>query len=169
MSNVIAHSQPRIEGWVRHGVIGGIGAGIVFAMFEMIMAAILNGADAFFTPLRMIAGIGLGQQALQPSYTLATAIIVGLAIHMMTSAIFGLVFAGILRYVPAFTSSTSTVLVATSVLGVGLWLVNFYLIANIAGWVWFPDKANPVVQFFAHTFFFGTAFGLYLNAAARRS
>lgn len=168
MDNAIAHSQPRIEGWVKHGVIGGIGAGIVFAMFEMVMAAILNGADAFFTPLRMIAGIGLGQQALQPDYSLATVIIVGLVIHMMMSAIFGVVFAGILHYVPGLTGSAASVLVATSVLGLALWLVNFYLIANIAGWVWFPDKANPVVQFFAHTFFFGTVLGLYLNATARR-
>ncbi len=169
MSNVIAQSQPRIEGWVRHGIIGGIGAGIVFAMFEMIMAAILNGADAFFTPLRMIAGIALGQQALQPSYSLLTVIIVGLAIHMMMSAIFGFVFAGILRYVPSLTGSSTTVLVSTSILGIGLWLANFYVIANIGGWVWFPDKSNAIVQFFAHTFFFGAVLGLYLNAAARRT
>lgn len=32
--------------WVRVGAIGGIVAGIVFAMFEMIMAAVLNGSDA---------------------------------------------------------------------------------------------------------------------------
>ena len=34
--------------WVRAGVIGGIVAGIAFAMFEMIMAVVLNGSEAFF-------------------------------------------------------------------------------------------------------------------------
>lgn len=168
MSNVIAQSQPRIEGWVRHGIIGGVGAGVVFAMFEMVMAAILNGASAFFTPLRMIAGIVIGQQALQPSYSLPTVIVVGLVLHMMLSALFGLGFAGILRYVPAFAGSPTTLVVSASVLGIGLWLANFYLIANIAGWAWFPDKSNPIVQFFAHTLFFGTVLALYLNAAAHR-
>ena len=38
--------------WVRAGVIGGIVAGIAFAMFEMIMAVVLNGSEAFFMPLR---------------------------------------------------------------------------------------------------------------------
>ncbi len=60
-------------------------------------------------------------------------------------------------------------LIATAVLGLGLWIVNFYVIANLAGWVWFPDKSNPVVQFFAHTVFFGSVLGLYLNASARRA
>lgn len=168
MSNVIAQAQPRTEGWTRNGIVGGIGAGVVFAMFEMIMAAILNGSSAFFVPLRMIAGIALGPQALQPGYSLVTVVVVGLGIHMMMSAAFGLVFAGILRSVPALASSPGMVLVSTSLLGIALWLVNFYGIANVAGWLWFPNKANPLVQFVAHTFFFGGAFGLYLNAATRR-
>lgn len=168
MSNVIAQTQPRIDAWVKHGLVGGVVAGIVFAMFEMVMAAILNGTGAFFTPLRMIAGIVLGQQALQPGYSLATVILAGLILHMMLSAAFGLVFAGVLRSVPVLTASPATVLLATTVAGIGLWLVNFYVIASIAGWAWFPTRANPVVQLFAHTLFFGAVLGLYLNAAARR-
>ncbi len=39
---------------IKHGIIGGIVAGIVFAMFEMVVAAAMMGADAFFMPLRMI-------------------------------------------------------------------------------------------------------------------
>jgi hypothetical protein len=47
------------------------------------------------------------------------------------------------------------------VLGLPLWLVNFYIIAP-AVFPWFTN-ANPVVQFLAHTFFFGTALGIYLE------
>ena len=72
--------------------------------------------------------------------------------------------------IPSLTgSSTNRCSISTSILGIGLWLANFYVIANIGGWVWFPDKSNAIVQFFAHTFFFGAVLGLYLNAAARRT
>ncbi len=169
MSSVIAQSQPRIESWVKHGIIGGIGAGITYAMFQMIMAAILNGTEAFFMPLRMIAATALGEQALQPGYSLLAAGVTGLVIHMMLSAIFGLVVAGILRSIPSLSASTASVLITTSILGFGLWIVNFYVIANIGGWVWFPNGSNLLVQFFAHTVFFGTVLGLYLNAFARRA
>ncbi|MBI3968852.1 MAG: hypothetical protein HY329_24710 [Chloroflexi bacterium] len=157
--------------WVKHGVIGGIVAGIVFAMFEMIVAALMDGAMAFWMPLRMIGAIILGQQALDPSYSLVNAAAVGFGSHMVMSMIFGAIFALIVAYFPALARSSVGLIVAASVYGLLLWLVNFYLIAPAAGWSWFPDKSNPVVQFFAHTFFFGTVSGIYLDRvyASRRA
>jgi hypothetical protein len=53
---------------------------------------------------------------------------------------------------------------AATVYGFLLWIVNFYVIAIGLGlFPWF-SMPNPVVQFLAHTFFFGTAFGLFLAA-----
>ncbi len=127
------------------------------------MAALLNGPAAFFMPLRMIGAIALGEQALQPGYALLTAAIVGLLVHMMLSVVFGIVFALLVATVPALASPSMLLLVAASAYGLVLWLVNFYAIAPAAGWRWFPTKTNPVVQFIAHTFFFGTALGLYLD------
>ncbi len=164
-----AQPTARVTDWVKHGLIGGIIGGLVFAMFEMVMAAVLNGADAFFMPLRMIGAMVLGQQALQPDYSLIAAALAGVAVHMVLSMIFGLAVTAAARYIPALSTSTTTLLTWTSIAGLGLWIVNFYVIAPIAGWNWFPDNANAVVQFFAHVFFFGTALGIYLNAAARRS
>jgi hypothetical protein len=46
--------------------------------------------------------------------------------------------------------------------GFALWIVNFYVIAPFA-FPWYA-MANPVVQFLAHTFFFGTALGLLLTS-----
>ncbi|MGH2382721.1 MAG: hypothetical protein ACRDG7_16090 [Candidatus Limnocylindria bacterium] len=43
------------------------------------------------------------------------------------------------------------------------------VIAPIGGWTWFPEGTNALVQFIAHTFFYGTVLGIYLNSAARRS
>lgn len=48
--------------WLVHGVVGGIIAGIVFAVFEMIMAAIQMGGEAFFMPLRMTGLRGRANQ-----------------------------------------------------------------------------------------------------------
>ena len=153
--------------WVKQGAIGGAIAGIVFAMFEMLATALMNGAAAFFMPLRMIGAIVLGQGALQPSYPLLTAGLAGMVVHMMLSVVFGIVFALLVASVPALASSTMALLAAASAYGLLLWLVNFYLIAPAAGWVWFTES-NPVVQFLAHTVMFGTALGFYLDRVRAR-
>ena len=49
-----------------------------------------------------------------------------------------------------------------------LWVVNFYLIAPIFGWTWFPEMTDPLVQFVAHAGFFGVPLGLYVAWALRR-
>jgi hypothetical protein len=165
----MTHSEAHLADWLRHGLIGGILAGIVFAAFEMITAAIIDGPDAFFMPLRMIGGIALGEQALDPGSSLLAAGAAGLVVHMVLSAVYGVGVAGVARYVPVLASSATTLIAWASVAGLGLWLVNFYVIAPIGGWTWFPEGTNAVVQFIAHTFFYGTVLGIYLNAAARRS
>ena len=155
--------------WLKHGLVGGLIAGVVFAAFEMIVAAILDGPDMFFMPLRMIGGIALGEQALDPGFSLATAGAAGLVVHLVLSAVYGIGVAGVARYVPVLASSAASLIVWASIAGLALWLVNFYVIAPITGWTWFPDGTNAVVQFIAHTFFYGTVLGIYLVAAARRS
>lgn len=147
--------------WWKHAAIAGVIAGIVFAMFEMIMAALLKGA--FFGPLRMISAIVLGPAAITPDYPAVTAIVVGIVVHMVLSIIFGIVFAAIVSFVPQLARSTTVLLVTASIFGLALWLVNFYVLAPVFGWNWFPTQTNPIVQFFAHTFFFGTVLGWYLS------
>ena len=161
MATAEMRAQPAVGWWVRQGAIGGAIAGVVFAIFEMIMAALLK--DAFFGPLRMISGIALGKQALMPDYSLITAVLVGIVIHMLISMILGVVFALLAAYVPALAGTTALLVAAAAVYGLILWLVNFYAIAPLAGWNWFPNMTNPAVQFFAHTLFFGAVLGLYLD------
>ncbi len=155
--------------WVRVGVIGGIVAGIAFAMFEMVMAAVLNGSDAFFMPLRMIGGIGLGASALDPSTSLLAAGAAGLAIHMVLSMMYGLVVAGVLAQVGTLARSTASILMVSSLAGLALWIVNFFVLAGLFGWSWFPASQNVAVQFVAHTFMFGTVLGLVLDRFAFRT
>ncbi len=154
--------------WAKHGAIGGLLAGLLFALFEMVMATVQMGGEAFFMPLRMIGGIALGSQALEPSSTsLLEAGGVGIAIHMMLSVIFGASVAVVAGRVAPIRSSTVALIAWTSLAGLALWLVNFYVIAPIGGWRWFPEGTDPVIQFIAHTFVFGSLLGLYLDRTVR--
>lgn len=155
--------------WVRAGLIGGVIAGIVFAMFEMIMAVVLNGSDAFFMPLRMIGAIGVGKSALDPSTSLLTAGGAGLVIHMVLSMMYGVVVAGVVAKAGSLAQSTMSVVLAASVAGFSLWVVNFFIFAGAFGWNWFPDGQNVAVQVVAHTVMFGTVLGLLLSRFAFRA
>jgi uncharacterized membrane protein YagU involved in acid resistance len=148
--------------WIVSSAIAGVVAGIVFAMFEMIMAAITNGADAFFMPLRMIGGIGLGASALDPSTSLVAAGGAGIVIHMALSMLYGVAVAVVLRAIPSLARTSASVLAVSSAAGFALWVVNFHVLARALGWPWFPDGTNAVVQIVAHTVFFGTVLGLAL-------
>jgi hypothetical protein len=163
------HAPTDLGWWLKHGAIGGLIAGIVFAMFEMIVAALMMGMSAFWMPMRMIGGIVLGMPALDPSYPLVTAALTGFILHMVLSTLYGVIFGAVVSFIPQLARSTAILVVAASVFGLLLWLVNFFVIAPAAGWTWFPEKTSPLVQFIAHTFFYGTALGVYLNwAGARR-
>ena len=152
-----------VGAWLRYGILGGVVAGITFAMFEMIMAVVLDGGDAFFMPLRMIGGIGLGKQALDPGTSLVTAGGAGLVIHMSLSMMYGVVVAAVLSLIPQLSASRAAVLISASVAGFALWIVNFYVLAPAFGWTWFPNNTNPAVQFVAHTFLYGSMLGLLLD------
>jgi hypothetical protein len=155
---------PRDMKWgLTQGAIAGIVAGIVFAAFEMIASAFMMGAGAFFMPLRMIGAILLGPDALDPGYSLVTAGVAGVVVHMILAIIYGVIFgeiATVLRGSTAFIA-------AASFFGLALWLINFYVIAPLA-FPWFLES-SPLVQFIGHTFFFGSVLGYYLWRSHQRS
>ncbi len=153
-----------VGAWLRYGILGGVIAGISLAMFEMIMAAVLDGGDAFFMPLRMIGGIGLGEQALDPGRTsLLTAGGAGLVIHMILATMYGVAVAAVLSLIPQLSASRAAVLISASVAGFALWIVNFYVLAQVFGWTWFPNNTNAAVQSVGHTFLYGSVLGLVLD------
>ena len=166
MATVGTPAHQNLGWWIKHGALGGLIAGVIFALFEMLMAALLQ--EAFFGPLRMIGATVLGQQALQPGYPLAGAAIVGLLVHMILSVAYGVVFALLLAYAPTLARTRLVVGTAAGLYGLLLWLVNFYVVAPLAGWTWFPNRTNPIVQVVAHAVFFGTALGLYLYGVVRQ-
>ena len=148
--------------WIKHGLIGGIVAGISMMIVEMIIAALM-GMDAFMPP-RMIAGIALGKSAMDPSTPLMTAALSGMLLHIVLSIVYGVIFALVVANIRA-VQAPAAVIVAGAVYGLLLWLINFYIIAPPAGWVWFPTMANPVQQVISHVIGFGLVLGVYFGRA----
>jgi hypothetical protein len=49
--------------------------------------------------------------------------------------------------------------------GTALWLINFYVIANLLDWTWFVQGDVPVISFVAYGFLYGGLLGWSLSAA----
>jgi hypothetical protein len=147
-------------------VVAGVVAGIVFAAFEMLATAVLMGPEAAAMPLRMIGAMVLGAAALEPGYSLATAAMTGVLVHLVLSVAFTAIFAAIASPMLAASglgTTSGSLAFAGIAFGIVLWLVNFYLIAPVAGWTWFPERTDPVVQFQAHALSFGCTAGWMLD------
>jgi hypothetical protein len=143
-----------------HAIPLGLMAGLGFAAFQMLAAAWQMGSRGLFMPLRMIGAILLGRQALDPSYGVAYAVIVGLMVHVTLSIGFAVLF--VVLFQPGRPlRSMRQLLLAGCLYGVLLWIVNFYVVAPILGWYWFPDRTSPAMQFLAHTFFYGYPLGYF--------
>ncbi|HUE75372.1 MAG TPA: hypothetical protein VMP10_00985 [Chloroflexota bacterium] len=144
---------------VRQSAIGGIITGLSFALFQMVAAA-ANGESAF-APLRLIAAIAAGPEALAPDYPLASAVGIGLSVHLVLSMLFGLLFGVGMVVVPAFEFNATSVILVAALYGFLLWIVNFNLIAP-GTFPWF-DATDAALQIIAHTIFYGAALGFYLS------
>jgi len=158
---------PNYGTWLKQGAYGGIIAGVTFALFEMIFAALT--ANNFFGPLRMIGAVALGKQALTPAVPLFDAALVGGLVHMVYSIAASVILAYLIAIINPLHSNAATIIITATIYGLLMWLVNFYLIAPAAGWNWFPEVANQLWQgFVAHTFFYGTVLGLYLSGVKNK-
>ena len=142
-----------------HGVVGGVLAGVVFMLAEMLISAAMGGP--VFGPLRMIGSIVLGAQALAATFPLATAALVGLIVHLVLSAIYGVIFVYLVAYTRQMDASTGMLLLYGALFGVALWVINFLLVAPIA-----VPQFTRVDQFWMgfvpHTIFFGAVLGGYV-------
>lgn len=153
--------QHDLEWWAKHGIVGGILAGITFAVFEMILATWTMGSHAVFMPMRMIGALVLGKGALTGSSSVLVAGVTGTIIHLMFSALFGVVFALVAWLLPVVRETPASLLASASAYGLLLWGINFFVFAPWAGWGWFPLESVRWVPILAHTFMFGTVLGIY--------
>lgn len=144
--------------WVLLGAAMGVSAGMVFVTFQMV-AAVFVGAQ-FLSSLGMVGVAVLGQALPERFYPLEFAAFVGLLVYVIVSAVCGAAF-GALSALGPVRRSHRALLVEGTAFGSLLWLLDFALVAQGAP-LRFP-AASPVVQFVAHTFFFGTALALMIG------
>jgi len=136
------------------GILAGAGAGITFALFMMVMDAVLGNGPLDW--LRQSAAIALGSSADSPRSQLSV-LIVGLIVHLSLAALYGASFAVAARYISFLRRD---LLIATTAFGLGIWILNFYVFSP---WLfpWFDDSPD-ILQFIAHTVFYGMPLGAIL-------
>lgn len=142
-----------------HGVIGGVVAGIFFALAATVLALLVG--EPFWGQIRLIAGIVLGGGVLAPDYPLVQAIVVGTLLHLALSALYGVIFVYLLARTGQLRSATGLLLFFGWDYGLMLWLVNYLVLAVLI----FPPLTVPNqlwIGFVAHTFFYGTSLAAYL-------
>ena len=106
------------------GALAGLVAGIVFAMLTMLWTAV-NGPGAM-AAFQMIASLPYGGDAPQP--LTAGTVVLGGAIHLALSVVYGIVFALLLpRRV-----SRPVAYAAGAAFGLALYVVNFLILAPLA-------------------------------------
>ena len=139
------------------GAVGGIAAGLVFAAVTMWFADSTGGTAEM--PLRMISTIVKGDQAMAAGTTSPT---LGGVVHVVLSALFGMVFA---LAVPRFRTN-GTVALAGTVYGLLLYVVNFLVLAPLVFTTF--RMANQPFEVFAHLVF-GTLLAFaFFGSGARR-
>lgn len=141
MSSMRQEPGAGIGRWSLAGLTAGLIAGVVFIVFELIQAAVLGPGP--FGPLRLISALILGFGALPPPpvASLSTVIPVGLIVHFILSALYGVVFGGAVSLVGFLRSSRGALIATASIYGLLLWIFNFYIVAPVL-FPWFTE-ANP--------------------------
>ncbi|RJP74662.1 MAG: hypothetical protein C4524_12645 [Candidatus Zixiibacteriota bacterium] len=144
------------------GALFGFFAGILFGSVEIVASGIQG--IVVLQPMRYAAGVVLGETA----FTLPPlpAAVIGIAVHLALSALFGLIYGWIMAGMPReIRSRWRTQAPLGAFYGFMLWLVNFQIIARIA-YPWFLDTAHWP-QFILHAVFYGLPLA-YMFAEGQR-
>jgi uncharacterized membrane protein YagU involved in acid resistance len=140
----------------RKGVIGGLGAGLVFVMMEMALVPTVGGGELWGPP-RMMGAIVLGTDALPPPATFDAAIVmVGLIVHFALSAVLGVIFAAAAA---KLRLSGAMAIAAGAVFGLIVYAVNFYGLTAL--FPWFAMARNAIT--IASHVVFGAVLGWYCS------
>lgn len=148
---------------VSEGIAAGLVAGVIFAVMEILGAAMMG--EPALMPVRMFASVVLGKGAMEGP--LGTALVVGTVAHLGLSAFFGIVY-GLLgaRASEATRTSFGRQAGLGILFGLALWFVNFQIIARIL-YPWFLG-APQFLQAMMHGLFFGLPLALIYAASERR-
>ena len=162
MTTLIAASRPldtRLSTLIRHGGLAGIAGGLVIAAAGMILDAAL-GIGIWALP-NAIGGIALGPTA-GASTALGLVTLAGVVLHMMLSAGFGVATLVAIRKVTREHVATGVAL------GLGLWLVNYYVMGQLSAGAHVVATLNPIWMGGVLHALFGAVTGLVARSLEAR-
>lgn len=145
------------DGTLKAGALAGLIAGAVFMMMEMGLVAMAGGSP--WGPPRMIAAIVMGEGVLPPPATFDLLILmVAMTVHFTLSIVIGVGFALVARRFGLVMA-----VVAGAVVGLGLYVVNFYGFTAIFPWFAMARNMISIVSHIA----FGAVLGLSYRMLAK--
>lgn len=136
---------------IRNGAIAGIAGGFVIAAVGMILDAALG--IGFWALPNAIGGIVLGPTA-GASSAFGPVTLAGVVIHMMLSVGFGVATLFAIRKVTREHVATAVAM------GLGLWLVNYYVLGQLSAGAHAVATLNPIWMAGALHALFGAVTGL---------
>lgn len=132
------------------GIVAGVIAGVAMAAVAMMLMPLVG--RAFLTPVKLMAGTFQGEAAVGGG---AGTVLLGAMIHMVMSALFGLIFALIVHALG--WGSVGALIVAGIVWAVLLFLVNQYVTLRIVDKV--MAERMPPLAFLASHVVYGVVLG----------
>jgi uncharacterized membrane protein YagU involved in acid resistance len=155
--NTNVHDAGSRGAGLKAGALAGLIAGAVFMMMEMGLVAMAG--DSPWGPPRMIAAIVMGEGVLPPPATFDLMILMAaMAVHFMLSIVIGVGFALVARRFGLVMA-----VVAGAVVGLGLYVVNFYGFTAIFPWFAMARNMISIVSHIA----FGVVLGLSYRMLAK--
>jgi hypothetical protein len=148
----------------KNGLGFGVVAGVVLLLAESIATWI--GGRGLLEPVRYAASVVLGVRALTET-PIGLALAVGLGVHLLQSAFFGLVYSLIdARMSPELRPRLEHQSAVGMLFGLGVWGLAFQFTAR-GYFPWFLETPQ-FFQLVMHAIFFGLPLGLLFAAAERR-
>ena len=107
----------------------GLMGGVVYLVLELIAVPLFIGGTVW-TVLRMNAAIVLGADVLPPPDTFDFAIVLtGAVVHLLLATLYGLIISALIN-----GTHPGVAVLAGSMLGLGLYIVNFYVLTSVFPW-----------------------------------
>jgi hypothetical protein len=158
MVTATARARAEAMSWLKVGVISGILAGIVYIVYEMVVAELTG--EGLLMPLRRIGAMSLGPDVLSPTAPVTNAVIVGIILALVLSIVYGVTVSLTVAGISYFQENARLLVGATTLWAFLLYLVNYFFWGRTF-WPWF-FQSNSFWQFLGVTVFFGTVLGLLL-------
>lgn len=150
----------------RHGLLAGLLSGVIFSAAAS-GAAVLQG-KAWDAPVRLVAAVALGPGAFEPSAPLLPVLAWGMALHLLYTAVTGILLAWLVAAVRPIRRSAVATVAASLAYAAVMWLSWFYVIAPALGWGWFPQRTEFLPQLVLQVSVWGGSLGMYFAAGRVR-